>query len=99
MAFNPGQPMDAAEIRLPITNLAGDSGASCASCARRVEQKLLGLPGVIRAHVDPTRAFATIGYDPARARLQDLREAIRQAGCGVVRWERAVLRLRPGGSR
>lgn len=75
------------EIRIPIRGLAGPR------CANRVKGALDTVIGVRTTIIDVARGYATVIYDPARAGLTSLGHAIRQAGCGQARPQRAVLRL------
>jgi Cu+-exporting ATPase len=61
-------------IDLPIT------GMSCASCARRVEKQLGGMPGVQRAGVNFASARATVEYDPAQISIRDMMAEIKRTG-------------------
>jgi Cu+-exporting ATPase len=72
----PGDMPNAASERvdLPIT------GMSCASCARRVEKQLGGLPGVRRAGVNFASARATVEYDPGQTSIRDMMAEIKRTG-------------------
>jgi Cu+-exporting ATPase len=60
-------------VELPIT------GMTCASCANRIERKLNRLDGV-SATVNYATEKATVDYDPAAARPEDLLGAVEAAG-------------------
>lgn len=75
------------EARLPISGLGGPP------CAERVERALMTVTGVASAVVAPHRSRVTVVYDSGRTGLSALERAVQRAGCGVVRRERAVLRL------
>ncbi len=60
------------------------SGLHCASCVRRVEQALKGVPGVEGAAVNFATERAAVEYDPDRVRLADLAGTVREAGYGIV---------------
>ncbi|MGZ4591803.1 MAG: heavy metal translocating P-type ATPase, partial [Actinomycetes bacterium] len=55
-------------------------GMTCASCVGRVEKALTKLPGVNDAQVNLATEAATVSYDPALVRLDDLAAAISAAG-------------------
>ncbi|OUJ74994.1 heavy metal translocating P-type ATPase [Hymenobacter crusticola] len=59
-------------------------GMTCASCAAFVEKSLSRTPGVQRAVVNFATEKATIDYSPAEASPATLKEAVVQAGYGVV---------------
>ena len=63
-----------ARIRLDI------DGMTCASCATRVEKKLSRVSGVEDAAVNYATEEATVVYDPASVRLDDLVSAVSAAG-------------------
>jgi Cu+-exporting ATPase len=58
-------------------------GLTCASCARRVREALVALPGVVHATVDPLSARARVETEGARPPLRDLLRAVEEAGYGV----------------
>ncbi|MET0208926.1 MAG: heavy metal translocating P-type ATPase [Burkholderiaceae bacterium] len=57
-------------------------GMTCASCASRVEKRLLALPGVLGAEVNLATERATVSATP-QAGLVQLREAVQRAGYRV----------------
>jgi len=61
----------------------GVSGMTCASCVRRVEKALVGVPGVQEASVNLATEKATVIFDPVQANLDQLKSAIVKAGYGV----------------
>jgi Cu+-exporting ATPase len=65
-----------AQIDLPI------EGMSCASCAAHVQKKLNELEGV-SASVNFATETASVDFDPARTRRQDLSAAVEAAGYRV----------------
>ncbi len=67
-------PTPSAEIRLPI------EGMTCASCVNLIERHLNKLDGVERANVNLATESASVSYDPARLRLDDLGRAVEAAG-------------------
>jgi copper chaperone CopZ len=58
-------------------------GMTCGNCARSVERKLTGTPGVTKAAVDLPGASATVEYDPAHIKPESLADAVRQLGYEV----------------
>ncbi|HEU4536552.1 MAG TPA: heavy metal translocating P-type ATPase, partial [Polyangiaceae bacterium] len=58
-------------------------GMSCASCVRRVEAALQGAEGVREASVNFALERASVVYDPARASVASLVEAVLRAGYEV----------------
>jgi Cu+-exporting ATPase len=64
-------------IDLPIR------GMTCASCVATIERGLHRVPGVQTAAVDLAAAKATVTYDPAIAQVNDLIQAIEEAGYAV----------------
>jgi P-type Cu+ transporter len=73
---------------VPIAGTAGRvdlpiSGMSCAACARRIESQLAAAAGVTRAHVNFATSTATVEFDPGRAAVGDLVDAIEELGYGV----------------
>ncbi len=69
----------AERVELPV------SGMSCAACARSIENQLAGTAGVTGAHVNFATATATVEFDPARAAVRNLVDAIEELGYGVPR--------------
>jgi P-type Cu+ transporter len=65
-------------IDIPIT------GMTCAACARRIERKLLKVPGVQLAGVNFATTKATVEYDPEITGTKELLEAIHESGYGVT---------------
>ena len=69
---------ESASCELPIR------GMTCASCVRRVERALLGVPGVDEATVNLVTERATVRFDPTQATLRTLAGAIEEAGYEVA---------------
>jgi Cu+-exporting ATPase len=67
----------AERIDLPV------SGMSCAACARAIENQLAATAGVAGAHVNFATATATVEFDPSRAAVSNLVDAIEELGYGV----------------
>ena len=55
-------------------------GMTCPHCQARVQQALLGVPGVARAQVSYDRGTADVTLDPEKATLAALRAAIEGVG-------------------
>ena len=55
-------------------------GMTCPHCSQTIEKALAAIPGVEQSRVNLANAQASIDYDPARARITDLLQAIRAAG-------------------
>ena len=58
----------------------GVEGMTCAACSSAVERSLRKVPGVFEASVNLMTNRATVSYDPALAKLADLKAAIDDAG-------------------
>ena len=58
-------------------------GMTCAACVSNVEGALQGVPGVLSASVNLATERATVGYVPGVATLQELRDAVGEAGYSV----------------
>jgi len=69
----------AERVDLPV------SGMSCAACARSIENQLAATPGVAAAHVNFATSTATVEFDPRRAAVRNLVDAIEELGYGVPR--------------
>jgi Cu+-exporting ATPase len=55
-------------------------GMTCANCARSVERKLLGVPGVTNASVSLEAASATVEYDTELVKPEMFAKAVRELG-------------------
>jgi Cu+-exporting ATPase len=58
-------------------------GMTCANCARTVERRLAGTPGVTKAAVDLQAATATVEYDADVVKPETLASAVRALGYEV----------------
>ena len=56
---------------------------TCANCARTVERRLAGTPGVTKAAVDLQAATATVEYDADVVKPETLASAVRALGYEV----------------
>jgi len=63
-----------AKVTIPI------GGMTCASCVSRIERQLKKVDGVTEANVNLATEKGFITYDPAKARVSDLKRAIEKAG-------------------
>jgi copper chaperone CopZ len=55
-------------------------GMTCANCARSVERKLQGVPGVTKASVSLEAASATVEYDTELVKPEMFAKAVRELG-------------------
>jgi Cu+-exporting ATPase len=53
---------------------------TCANCARSVERKLNGVPGVTKTSVSLEAASATVEYDTDLVKPETLAAAVRELG-------------------
>ncbi|MGQ0578525.1 MAG: heavy-metal-associated domain-containing protein [Betaproteobacteria bacterium] len=60
------------------------NGMTCAGCVRSVKNVLENIQGVINAEVSLEKARATVTYDPARAEVRKMKEAVTDAGYQVA---------------
>ena len=67
----------AEEVELPI------GGMTCAACARTVERQLASSPGVEKASVNFATKIASVSYNPAQTRVEDLVAAVEDVGYEV----------------
>ena len=68
---------NAEEVELPI------GGMTCAACARTVERQLANSPGVAKASVNFATRVASVSYNPAQTRIEDLVAAVEDVGYQV----------------
>ena len=60
------------------------SGMTCQGCVRSVPRVLKALPGVEAVAVSLERGEAEVRYNPSRADLPALRQAVEDAGYGAA---------------
>lgn len=60
------------------------NGMTCGGCVRSVKNVLESIHGVTSAEVSLEKAQATVTYDPAKADLSRIREAVTDAGYQVA---------------
>ena len=70
------QPVNPVRVELPVRGLGRSGG-------RALSHALEAVPGVRQASVNVHHARVTVDYDPDRARVADLLDAIRKAGFGT----------------
>ncbi|MCL6555341.1 MAG: copper ion binding protein [Burkholderiales bacterium] len=58
-------------------------GMTCGGCANSVKRVLTAIDGVSLVEVDLNTGRVDVNYDPARARPEQLKTAIREAGYEV----------------
>jgi copper chaperone CopZ len=56
------------------------TGMTCGNCARNIERKLAGTPGVKTARVDLAANTATVEFDPSATSVAALAAAIEKLG-------------------
>jgi copper chaperone len=61
------------------------SGMSCGGCARSVGNVLNALDGVTKAEVSLDQHCAVVDYDPGKVSVDQLRQAIEEAGYEITR--------------
>ncbi len=59
------------------------TGMSCAACSARLEKGLSGMPGVSAARVNLATEKATVDYDPALVKPEQMVEKVKQFGFDV----------------
>lgn len=67
--------MSIARLSIPIEGLSCLGGG-----ALDVERRLLRLPGVLEAYVNPATEKAYVTYDPAVCRIRDLVRTVERTG-------------------
>lgn len=55
-------------------------GMTCANCQQHVGDALREVPGVVSANVDLAFHRATVSYDPQKASVETMLQAVREAG-------------------
>lgn len=55
-------------------------GMTCANCQKHVGEALRGVPGVASATVDLAAHRASVSYDPTKAKVENLVQAVAKAG-------------------
>ena len=75
---SPNVPSPASTVELAI------DGMTCGGCVRSVKNVLEGIQGVTSAEVSLEKARATVTYDPAKAEVKKMKEAVTDAGYQVA---------------
>ena len=75
---SPNVPAPARTVELVI------DGMTCGGCVRSVKNVLESIQGVTSAEVSLEKAQATVTYDPAKADVNRMREAVTDAGYQVA---------------
>ena len=60
------------------------NGMTCGGCVRSVKNVLESIQGVTSAEVSLEKAQASVTYDPAKADVNRMKEAVTDAGYQVV---------------
>jgi len=76
-----GYDVATAKVELPII------GMTCANCVRNVERALKKVDGVLSVNVNLATERATVEYVPSLAGLDALKQAVEDAGYGVIELE------------
>ena len=76
-----GYDVATAKVELPIT------GMTCSNCVRNVERALKKVDGVLSVNVNLATERATVEYVPSLAGLDALKQAVADAGYGVIELE------------
>ena len=79
-----------APIEKPVAELRVD-GMGCGGCATRVRNGLLKVPGVLAARVELAEGVVRVNFDSLRTPVQDLLNAVADAGDGSHHDYRATL--------
>lgn len=74
------QPATAAETAATKTVTLTVENMTCAACPITVRKALEKVPGVAKAKVDLDSKTATVTFDPAKAKVEDLTWATTEAG-------------------
>ena len=85
------KPVDEAALRTSAAALLRVDGMGCGGCATRVRNGLLSVPGVVAATVELSDGLVRVNFDPARTPVQDLLNAVTNAGDGSHHDYRATL--------
>ncbi len=59
------------------------SGMKCGGCENNVSNKLKALDGVLDVNASQQQKTVTVNYDPAKLGVEDLEDAITEAGFTV----------------
>jgi copper chaperone len=77
--------MDSPKVPAPASTVEfAIDGMTCGGCVRSVKNVLESIQGVISAEVSLERARATVTYDPAKADVNRMKEAVTDAGYQIA---------------
>ena len=85
------KPVNAAALRVSAAALLRVDGMACGGCATRVRNGLLGVPGVLAARVELAEGLVRVNFDSLHTPVQDLLNAVADAGEGSHHDYRATL--------
>ena len=80
LGFGAVSPAISAEATATKTVTLSVENMSCATCPITVRKALEKVPGVTKAKVDFDTKTATVTFDPAKAKVEDLTRATTDAG-------------------
>lgn len=58
-------------------------GMSCAHCKKAIETSVGALPGVYKVEAEVSLGKVNVSFDPSKANLDDIKQAIEDAGYDV----------------
>ncbi len=85
------KPVDEAALRSSAAALLRVDGMGCGGCATRVRNGLLKVPGVLAAKVELAESVVRVNFDSSSTPVQDLLNAVADAGDGSDHYYRATL--------
>jgi copper chaperone CopZ len=85
------KPVDEIALRGSAAALLRVEGMGCGGCAVRVRNGLLSVPGVLAARVELAEGTVRVNFDSERTPVQDLLDAVADAGDGSHHDYRATL--------
>lgn len=74
------RPVDPAALRQSAVAVLRVTGLKCGNCANQVRNHLLDVEGVLRVGVELDRGLVRVNIEPDRTNLQQLLDAVRDAG-------------------
>jgi copper chaperone CopZ len=74
------KPIDRAALERAKAIYLAVKGMGCPNCARRVNNSLLGLDGVVEASVYFEQGLAAVAYDPTRVDVPAMVQAVARIG-------------------
>jgi copper chaperone len=85
------KPVDELALRGSAAALLRVDGMGCGGCATRVRNGLLRVPGVLAARVELEEGVVRVNFDSVHTPVQDLLNAVADAGDGSHHDYRATL--------